>query len=165
MTDSKIYLEGGGVSGKLHDRCREGFRKLLEGAGFKGRMPRLVACGGRGETFDDFKTAQHKRSAGAYVAMLVDSEDPVKAVDKPWAHLRNRDGWGRPAHAVDDQVFLMTTCMETWIVADREALKRHYRNDCLKEKTSRSEGSRKASTTQGAGRSRTSDEPMPERLS
>ena len=42
---SVIYLEGGGESKELHSRCREGFRKLLEKNGFKGNMPRLVACG------------------------------------------------------------------------------------------------------------------------
>lgn len=26
----------------------------------------------------------------------------------------------------------MTTCMETWIIADHEALKRLYKNNCLK---------------------------------
>ncbi len=41
---SVIYLEGGGESKELHSRCREGFRKLLEKNGFKGNMPRLVAC-------------------------------------------------------------------------------------------------------------------------
>jgi hypothetical protein len=28
--------------------------------------------------------------------------------------------------STDDQVFLMTTCMETWIITDREAMSAHY---------------------------------------
>ena len=90
-------------------------------------MPRLVACGGRRQTYDDFTTA-HTQSGGAYTAMLVDSEDVVANIEKPWDHLRKRpdDGWRRPANSTSEQVFLMTTCMETWIVADRLALRKHY---------------------------------------
>ncbi len=43
----KVYVEGGGDSKELRTRCREGFSKLVERAGFKDRMPKFVACGGR----------------------------------------------------------------------------------------------------------------------
>ena len=33
--------------------------------------------------------------------------------------------------ADDDQVLFMTTCMETWIVADRDGSKRHYGSKLL----------------------------------
>ena len=65
---SKIYLEGGGDSTQLTIRCREGFRKLLVKCGFAGRMPRLVACGGRGTAFDRFMTAHETAIAGEYLA-------------------------------------------------------------------------------------------------
>ena len=35
-----------------------------------------------------------------------------------------------PLGATDEQVLLMATCMETWIVADRSALSAHY-GQCL----------------------------------
>jgi hypothetical protein len=54
--------------------------------------------------------------------LLVDSEDPVADLEQPWVHLQSRDGWPRPKEAVDDQVLLMTTCMETWLVAGRATL-------------------------------------------
>lgn len=126
-----IYLEGGGDSKELHARCREGFRRLLEKCGFAGRMPRLVACGGREATFDDFSTAHANAARGDYVAMLVDSEDPIADTDETWAHLEHRDGWNKPAGADDEQVLLMTTCMETWITSDRDALRSHY-GACLR---------------------------------
>jgi hypothetical protein len=129
---AKIYLEGGGDSKELHARCREGFRRLLQSAGFAGRMPRLVACGNRGAAFADFSTAHSNSSPGDYVALLVDSEDPVADLERPWAHLARRDNWDKPAGADDEQVLLMTTCMETWIVSDRQALRNHYSN-CLQE--------------------------------
>jgi hypothetical protein len=61
-----------------------------------------------------------------FIAMLIDSEDPAKDVEKTWAHVRGRDKWVKPKGTRDDQVLLMTTCMETWIVADRGALTEHY---------------------------------------
>jgi hypothetical protein len=121
-----IYLEGGGDSKELHTRCREGFRKLFERCGFQGRMPRLVACGGRGAAFDDFKIAHGKKSGSDLVAMLIDSEDPPDSPLSPWQHLKNRDGWDRPSRAYAYQVLFMVTCMETWILADRATLAEHY---------------------------------------
>lgn len=120
-----LYIEGG-ESKEDQIRCREGFRKLLEKSGFAGRMPRLSACGGRGAAFDDFKTAHASKKAEDFIAMLVDSEDPVVDIEKTWDHLDGRDNWEKPANAQDDQVLLMTTCMETWIAADRHALRKHY---------------------------------------
>jgi hypothetical protein len=120
-----LYVEGG-ESKEDQIRCREGFRKLLEKAGFSGRMPRLSACGGRGSVFDDFKTAHTMRKVGDYIAMLVDSEDPVMDVERTWEHLNRRDQWDKPAGASDEQVLFMTTCMETGIVTDRRALQEHY---------------------------------------
>jgi hypothetical protein len=105
---------------------------LLEKAGFKGRMPRLSACGGRTSVFDDFETAFTRQKAGDYIAMLVDSEDPVKDLEKTWDHLKQRDKRERPSGAVDEQILFMTTCMETWIVADQAALISHYGSDLQK---------------------------------
>lgn len=125
MTTS-IYLEGGGDSKELQSRCREGFRKLLLSCGFEGRMPRLHACGGRNSTFDDFRTGHETQKPYDYVAMLIDSEDPLNNLEAAWVHLKRRDGWEKPAGAEDHQVLFMTTCMETWVVADRRALAEHY---------------------------------------
>ena len=120
-----LYIEGGGPSKWDKIGCREGFRKMLQKAGFSDRPPALTACGGRGAAFDRFKTA-HKTTKGAYVAMLVDSEDPIANPEATWDHLKKRDNWAKPKGAKDDQVLLMTTCMETWIVADLKTLQTHY---------------------------------------
>ena len=89
-------------------------------------MPRLVASGSRNTAFDNFKTALSNASGAEYVALLIDSEDPVSDVEKTWEHLRRSDTWQRPRGVGDDQVLLMTTCMETWMVADRSALRDHF---------------------------------------
>lgn len=128
----KIYVEGGGDSKELHARCREGFRKLVEHAGFTQRVPAFVACGGRESTYDRFKTAASLGVAATYPMLLVDSEDPVEPPpgeeiqpESPtaWDHLKRRDNWERPAGVENEQAQLMVTCMETWIMADRKALK------------------------------------------
>lgn len=127
-----IYLEGGASgprSKELQARCREGFRKLLEKCGLKGRMPRLSACGGRDSVFGDFSIAHANNRAGGYVAMWIDSEEPMADIEKAWQHLQNVarvPQWARPSGASDDQILFMTTCMETWIAADRTTLAEHY---------------------------------------
>jgi len=126
-----LYIEGGGNSKEEKIRCREAFASLLKSQGFRGRMPRLTACGGRGAAFDDFKTAHASAKPDHFVGLLIDSEDPAAMPEVPrqqqtWEHLRRRDGWERPADATDQQVLLMTTCMETWIAAARATLRSHY---------------------------------------
>ena len=131
MVKAHIYLEGGGGKG-LDSRCREAFNKLLKKCGYEGRMPKLTASGGRNSAYGDFTTAHKNASGQDYIAMLVDSEDPVKDINTPWTHLLNREGWDTPPGAKDNQVLLMATCMETWIVADRSALSSHH-GQCLQE--------------------------------
>lgn len=126
MVKKVIYLEGGGDSKESHTRCREGFRKLLEKCGYKGSMPRLVACGGRGSVFEDFRSAHGNRSPEDVIAMMIDSENPLADLEATWNHLLNRDAWEKPSGAADDQVLFMTTCMETWIITDRDSLRSHY---------------------------------------
>ena len=126
-----LYIEGGGNSKEEKIRCREAFASLLKSQGFRGRMPRLTACGGRGATFDDFQTAHATAKPGHFVGLLIDCEDPLAMPEDPqqqrtWEHLRQRDGWATPNGATDQQVLFMTTCMETWIAADLATLRTHY---------------------------------------
>lgn len=123
----KLYVEGGGDSEEVQARCREAFRKLLEKAGFKGRMPRIVACGGRNATFDDFRTAHSDPKKRYFPILLVDSEGTVSS--QPWEHLTQRDGWTRPDGASEEQAQLMVACMETWILADRETVRKLFKKD------------------------------------
>ena len=133
-----IYIEGGasgsnpdGSSSKyLTIRCQEAFHTLLDRMGFKGRKPRLVACGGRARVYADFCTA-HEAGGAGYRAMWIDSEEPMADIEQAWQHLASVTTvptWERPNGATDDQVLFMTTCMETWIVADRSALRSLYGN-------------------------------------
>ncbi|MFH0997268.1 MAG: hypothetical protein V1844_17500 [Pseudomonadota bacterium] len=112
-----LYIEGsktGADSKEDQIRCREGFRKLIEKADFAGKMPRLSACGGRGNVFKDFKIAHVKCRVGDYVAMLLDSEDSPADVEKTWDHLSVRDVWEMPERLRQRQVLLQgARCIES----------------------------------------------------
>ncbi len=95
-------------------------------------MPQLVASGSRNEAFNGFCIAHSRAGTNDFVALLVDSEDPVANIEETWAHLKTRDNWDKPPNAEDVQALLMTTCMETWIASDRKALREHF-TGCLQE--------------------------------
>ncbi|HNY35447.1 MAG TPA: DUF4276 family protein [Methanothrix soehngenii] len=132
MVSVKIYVEGGGDTKYLHTQCREGFNKLIQNLGFKGRMPKIIACGARDKAYGMFDTAMKSaRENDEYPILLVDSEDPIAL--GPWEHLKVRDKWDRPAGAEDEQAQMMATCMETWIMADHEALRKVF-GSCLRHR-------------------------------
>lgn len=121
----KIYVEGGGDSKATQAPLRQGFEKLLEKAGFKNRMPSVVGCGGRDQAFHKFQNALKFPEQNTIYLLLVDSEDPVTALT-PWQHLKTRDNWNQPNDTTNEQVHFMATCMETWLIADRENLRRYF---------------------------------------
>ena len=123
---SIVYVEGGGGTKALRTGCRKGFRKFFEKAGLKGRMPTISACGGRKQAYDDFCHALSGGGSYGFIALLVDSEEPVVKGSGPWAHLKKRDNWDKPASAKDDNVHFMVQCMESWFLADKDALAKYF---------------------------------------
>ena len=122
-----IYIEGGGDRGdNLARLFRRGWTRFFRSAGLERRMPRVVRGGGRTRTFDLFRTAVGNPRPGRIPLLLVDSETRVTAGQSAWQHLGARDGWDRPPEVGNDQVFLMVHVMETWLVADREALRTYF---------------------------------------
>jgi hypothetical protein len=130
----KIYVEGGGNTNLLRTACRRGFSEFLKKTGLSGHMPGIIACGSRWEAFSAFSTAIKKNENAM---LLVDSEAPVKSdcqqgddplTWKPWQHLKNRKGdeWEMPAGAEGSDCHFMVQCMEAWILADRETLKKFF---------------------------------------
>ena len=122
----KVYVEGGGDGKSLRTKCREGFSSFFAKANFAGRMPQIIACGGRKSAFDKFRTAWESRKAEEFIILLVDSEDPVADGAGPWLHLRTRDGWERPDEATDENAHLMVQCMEAWFLADKDNLAAYF---------------------------------------
>ncbi len=121
MVGMRLYVEGGGDAKLLRTACREGFSTFLNRAGLTGHMPRIVACGGRRQAYEDFCTALNQ---GTHAAMLlVDSENPIADVS-PWMHLLKRPGdlWPFPPNGRDDDCHLMVQCMESWFLTDHATL-------------------------------------------
>ncbi len=125
MVSIALYVEGGGDRREQKARLRRALTSFLEKAGLQGRMPRIVACGGRDKAYDKFTLAHANKTTSAM--LLVDAEGPVKA-NSSWQHLleRKADCWSRPSGATDDQCHLMVQIMESWFIADRDVLNRFY---------------------------------------
>jgi hypothetical protein len=124
----RIYVEGGGDHNKfLQTQCRRGFSEFFRKAGLVGRMPRIVACGGRRHAYDSFRTSHENAGMYDFSILLVDSEAPVVGTD-PWEHVRLRagDGWQCPGGASQDQIHLMVQAMEAWFHADKEMLQKYF---------------------------------------
>jgi len=133
----KLYVEGGGDSSHLRTACRQGFTEFLRAAGLDGHMPRIVACGGRQQAYEDYCTAI---TNGEEAFLLVDSEAPVAPTAQPgnandeiergkwlpWSHLKTRDNWEKPSNAEEYHCHLMVQCMETWFLANRDTLKSFF---------------------------------------
>ena len=126
MVKVKVYIEGGGTGRDLRARCRMGFSSFFEKASLAGRMPRVIACGGRQAAFNKFRAALHSSNEEEFIVLLVDSEGPVTEDTGPWLHLRIRDGWDRPDDASDENAHLMVECMENWFLADKAGLAAYF---------------------------------------
>lgn len=126
MVRTTLYVEGGGDTREQKTRLRRGFRCFLKRAGLNERMPRIVACGGRDRAYDKFKLAHTDPNRTAL--LLVDAEEPVTA-QSAWQHLKDLHGWDCPSGAGDDQCHLMVQVMESWFLADRDALAVYYGTD------------------------------------
>lgn len=138
MVDFLVVIEGGGTSRADQVPLRKGFKALFDKLREGKPKPRIVCAGGRGEAFRDFKTAT-KTDPTAICLLLVDSEGPVKASPSPWDHVARRrgDGWQRPEGATDEQLHFMVEMMETWVVADPDALAMYYGSEFKKTKLPR----------------------------
>jgi hypothetical protein len=125
-----VYVEGGGHQRKILDDCRRGFGQLFEKVVRQGQPPKVRACGGRADTYHDFQRDVTQGKEG-FLIILVDSEGPVGANATPWSHLRTQDGWKKPRNVHKDQAHLMVQCMESWFLADRDALSEYYKQGFL----------------------------------
>lgn len=122
----KVFAEGGGKRGSKALFQRALARLIAKAA--PGAAADVVACGARGEALRRFARAL---AAGGPVRalLLVDGERPVREGHrgKPWAHLAEApDRWQKPRAAGDDSAHLMAQCMESWLVADPDALAAHF---------------------------------------
>jgi len=123
---AKIYAEGGGEGELADTEFRQAWAAFFKAAGLQGRMPGVVRGKGRIRTYDLFKTALQNSAPDTVPLLLVDSEGAVLPNHTVWEHLKSRDGWDQPPAAGADDAFLMVQLMETWLLADRDALRKYF---------------------------------------
>jgi len=138
MKEIAIYVEGGGDTAQQKSELRQGFASLFNqiksNAASKGWSLRFTCCGNRNQAHQDFIKAPKENHR--INVLLVDSEEAIPSFDKckdAWLrveHLKKRDKWNFEK-VNSEYVHLMVQCMETWIVADAEALKSFYRQGFL----------------------------------
>ena len=120
-------MEGGGDNKDGKVALRLGMDALLaplkRDAERKALHWQLVCCGSRQATLRNFRLAVDADDSDAFVALLVDAEGPV--TESPHLHLASRDRWD-VSFVDEDAVHLMVQVMETWIVADADALSEFY---------------------------------------
>ncbi len=129
VTRIVVFVEGGGDKKEGRARLRKGMDTFLKGAKAAARRESLgwsvVLCGSRVQAYRQFRAATAKQ-AEEVPFLLVDSEGAVKERRTPKEHLATEDHWKFWAGVGDDQVHLMVQMMETWLIADAEALSRYY---------------------------------------
>ena len=121
---ARVYVEGGGRRRELQAKCRRGFRTFFGKAVPPEQVPEIVSCGGRGSTYNRFRSACNHTIATELLVLLVDSEAPVSARSGAWTHLKHHDNWQRPARG--NNAHLMVQCMEAWFLADKTNLAAHF---------------------------------------
>lgn len=119
-----IFFEGGGDKETTQSKCRRGLSIYCAKVNPKFRRLRVVASGGREQTFEKFNIALRNSRVGETVALLVDSEGPVTKSSAA-EHLRETDRW-EFANLPNHHAFLMVQCMESWFMADRQSLAAFY---------------------------------------
>ena len=119
----------GGPGAGSKAALRRGMDRFLRSTKDAARTARirwdLVPCGPRSETYKRFREAVNRNRTRKSVAniLLVDAETEVTTGAR--VHLTNQEGWDLGT-ADDEAVHLMVQAMETWIVADQEALADYY---------------------------------------
>lgn len=123
-----IYVEGGGKNKALVSECRRGFKEFLEKAGCPDNSIRIIARGARSEAFKSYKIALESAS-GSFPLLLVDSEAPIDPSRELWPQMGpNLHGnWRNVPGIEEEQLHLMVQCMESWFLADRDALASYFR--------------------------------------
>lgn len=127
MVEVRVYVEGGGDTVAQAAPLRKALQTWIDRAlGDRRPRVRVIACGPRRRAFERFREDLEQRPE-AFCLLLVDSEEQVRANSR-WEHVRGREGdrWSRPEKATEAHLHFMAQVMETWLLADRTALRGYF---------------------------------------
>jgi len=125
VSEIRIYVEGGGdkdSKARMRQAFSQFFSEPRARAHQKRKPLRVIPCGSRDDTFKAFRAAVRDHAEDR-VFLLVDAEQAVSGT--PCEHLEARDPWDL-SFASDDQCHLMAQVMESWFLADPDALAQFY---------------------------------------
>ena len=119
-----IHIEGGGSRSSQDAEFRKAWTRFFTKAGIARKRYEIVRGGPRSRTYRSFERSVRIPVPGERPLLLVDSEVPVAGLGNAWNHLVTsvEDKWLKPRGSTDRDAHLMVQCMETWLLADREAL-------------------------------------------
>ena len=126
----RVVVEGGGDAKVQDGPFREGygaFLRKMAPSEVDGRPVALEVVRGKGggAALGKFRD-QRALYPDALLILLIDSEGPVPEGTSVWGFVRARHGFERPVWAEEGHAFLMVQCVETWLVADPDALASSY---------------------------------------
>lgn len=128
----KLFIEGGGNIRKQQSVLRAGFdaffRTLKDAARNSFLSFQIVACGSRDEAWGAFEN-ERRFSPEVRSFLLVDSEEVMQTDAK--THLLSHEKSWTVAAIESEALNVMATTMETWIVADVDAVKEFYNGGFL----------------------------------
>lgn len=129
--DIKLYVEGGGKGShkratiKLQQGFDSFFSELKEAARAKKISFKIIPAGNTQSTYDDFIFSV-KNSAQSFDMLLVDSDEAVAESESARAFLQRKYKKWQLKNIKDEQCHLMVQIMESWFLADVDAVKTFY---------------------------------------
>ena len=130
VKEIRVYFEG-------DNALRKGFNSFLKSeidrACQRGLGFRTIAGGSTAETIKDFMTAARTHKDAINI-VLIDSDKPDNG--NLIAEVKRRASWDMEvgAEIQDSQIHFMVQAMESWFLADRDALKRYYGQGFLEKR-------------------------------
>ncbi|MDQ3179262.1 MAG: DUF4276 family protein [Acidobacteriota bacterium] len=127
----KLYVEGGGKGShkratiKLQQGFDSFFKKLKDAAQSRKISFRIIPSGNSQNTYEDFIRSV-ENSPQSFNVMLVDSDDALAENESARDFLQKKYKKWKLKKIADEQCHLMVQIMESWFIADVDALKKFY---------------------------------------
>ncbi len=127
----KLYVEGGSKGShkratiKLQQGFDSFFKEIKELARSKKISFKIIPAGNTQSTYDDFIFSV-ENSPQSFNLLLVDSDDALSENESARAFLQKKYKKWKLKTVKDEQCHLMVQIMESWFIADVDALKQFY---------------------------------------